>query len=141
MSGNTLAGGQEDGSDKITFRLPSHLKRQYKDQVDNMSGDLEQYVRRKVEGRTPDGYDTPLAPPRDDEDLRRAYETICELANRNGILRHGTAKRAISGGPNNLSKDEVDFRLLRPLRRRGYIAHVCGPYGRERAWKLRGLDS
>lgn len=137
MSGNTLAGGQETGSDKITFRLPSHLKRQYKDAVPNMSEDLEEYVRRKVEGYDPGQHETPLQPPTDPE-LRRAYELLFELASRNGVVRHESATRTLSGGPKNMGKDEVEYRLLHKLRKRGYIGMISDPTGQQRAWKLRG---
>lgn len=139
MSGNTLAGGQETGDDKITFRLPARHKEAYKRKVDNMSEDLGDYVARTVNDDLPD-YETPRQPPQDSSELRRAYELMCELATRNGIVRHKSATRCLSGGPKNIGKDEVEYRLLHRLRKRGYIGMISDPTGQNRAWKIRGWE-
>lgn len=144
MSGNSLAGGDTQGRDKITVRLPEHLKQQYKGEVDSMSGDIREYIRETV-GNSSDDYDTPRQPPTDNQYLRRAYVELCNLARESdkdtGVVHHDSVTNRLSGGPRNLSKDEVERNLLRPLRRRGYIAHSIDTLtGQHRTWKIRGWN-
>jgi predicted small metal-binding protein len=140
MSGNTLKGTNKQGRDKVTVRVPTHLKEQYKEQVSSMSDDLRDHIRQRVEGYDSSQHDTPLQPP-DDPELAEAYELLCDLANCNGIVRNSVAKRALSGGRNNLDKESVVYRLLHPLRKRGYLGLRSDLYGDHRAWKLRGWDN
>lgn len=79
---------------------------------------------------------TPLVPPSEAR-LSRAYKRLCMAANRAGVVRAKTARRACAGGPNNLGKDEVDPLLLRPLHERGYISRLANVQG-DTAWKLVG---
>jgi hypothetical protein len=136
MSGNTLTGGEEDATDKITFRLNSNLKERFKEQSDNMSAELEAYVRQRV-GEPTDEY--PREPPRERE-LRRAYTKLCEVANKNGVIRNSIAKRHLSGGPRSISADDVENVLLHSLRNRGYLRLTSDPTGRNRSWHIRGWN-
>jgi hypothetical protein len=145
MSGNTLNGADKQGRDKITVRVNTHLKEQYKDQVDSMSHDLREHIQDSVESYDPDDHDTPRQPPVDNQYLRRAYKQLCTLARgsdkNTGIVHHDSVTKRLSGGPRNLSKDEVERNLLRPLRRRGYIAHSIDTLtGKHRTWKIRGWN-
>lgn len=79
---------------------------------------------------------TPLIPPRKSR-LSRAYKRLCMAANQNGVIRAKTARRACAGGPQNLSKDEVEPLLLRPLQDRGYLRRLANVHG-DYAWKLVG---
>ncbi|EMA23098.1 hypothetical protein [Haloarcula amylolytica] len=110
---------EESGSDKITFRLPTHLKEQYQEQVDNMSADLEEYVRRKVSEPTQDGGVEPYADP-DDRDLAVAYRTLCKKRTKGGIVRGETAKRALAQAVDNIDQQGAQ-RLLNRLAKRGYV--------------------
>ena len=110
----------EDGSDKITFRLPTSLKERYKEEVDNMSADLEEYVRARVD--KPDTETDQVEPweEPDDRDLAVAYRTLCKKRNDSGIVRGETAKKALAQAVDNVSQDEAMV-LLRRLSRRGYV--------------------
>ncbi|MBV0901809.1 hypothetical protein [Haloarcula salina] len=110
---------EETGSDKITFRLPTHLKEQFKEQVDNMSADLENYVRRTVSEPTEDGGVKPYADP-DDRDLAVAYRTLCKKRSTSGIVRGETAKRALAQAVDNVDQKDAQ-RLLNRLAKRGYV--------------------
>lgn len=109
----------EDGSDKITFRLPTALKEQYKEQVDNMSADLEQYVRRKVNEPASDGGLEPYEDP-DDRDLAIAYRTLCERRSKTGIVRGKTAKKALAQAIDAVDQENA-HRILRRLEGRAYV--------------------
>ena len=74
----------EDGSNKITFRLPTSLKEQYKEEVDNMSADLEQYVRRRV--NEPESTDVEPWEAPEDRELAIAYRKLCERCNHKGMV-------------------------------------------------------
>jgi|GEM_PF-3145891 len=110
---------EESGDDKITFRLPSHLKEQYKEQVDNMSADLEQYVRRQVEQPAQDGGIEPWEEP-DDRNLAIAYRTLCDKRSATGIVRGTTAKKALAQALDNTDQEEAQ-RVLHRLENRGYV--------------------
>ncbi|MDS0280618.1 hypothetical protein [Haloarcula onubensis] len=110
---------EESGSDKITFRLPTHLKEQYKEQVDNMSADLEDYVRQQVAEPTTDATVEPYDDP-DNRDLAIAYRTLCKKCTENGIVRGKTAKRALAQAVDNTDQQDA-HRLLRLLEKRGYV--------------------
>jgi hypothetical protein len=111
---------EEDGSDKITFRLSSHLKEQYKEQVDNMSADLEDYVRSQVQGSaTPDGGVEPLEEP-DDRELALAYRTLCKKRSKSGIVRGKTAKKALAQAVDHLDQEDA-MRVLKRLQDRAYV--------------------
>jgi len=110
---------EESGSDKITFRLPTHLKEQYKEQVDNMSADLEQYVRQQVNAPTEDGGVEPYADP-DDRELAVAYRTLRKKRTESGIVRGETAKRALAQAVDNVDQKDAQ-RLLHRLSKRGYV--------------------
>jgi len=110
---------EESGSDKITFRLPTHLKEQYKEEVDNMSADLEAYVRQKLAEPDTDGTVEPYDDP-DNRDLAVAYRTLCKKRRENGIVRGDTAKRALAQAVDNVDQDEAQ-RLLYRLQDRGYV--------------------
>lgn len=118
-----MSGGsrlhEEDGSDKITFRLPSHLKEDYKEQVDNMSADLEEYVRRQVEQPTDRDGIEPYADP-DERDLSIAYRLLCERRNYAGIVRGTAAKRLLAQAIDHVSQDDA-MRVLKRLEQRGYL--------------------
>jgi len=110
---------EESGSDKITFRLPTHLKEQYKQQVDNMSADLEQYVRQQVDAPAEDGGVEPYADP-DSRELAVAYRTLCKKRTESGIVRGETAKRALAQAVDNVDQKDAQ-RLLHRLANRGYV--------------------
>ncbi|NLV09345.1 hypothetical protein GOC74_05300 [Halomicrobium mukohataei] len=110
---------EESGDDKITFRLPTHLKEQYKEQVDTMSADLEAYVRRKVEQPVQDGGIEPYAEP-DDRQLAIAYRTLCEHRSPSGIVRGETAKSALAQTIDHVDMDGAQ-RLLYRLEDRAYV--------------------
>jgi len=110
---------EESGDDKITFRLPSHLKEQYKEAVDNMSADLEAYVRQTLAEPDTDGTVEPFEEP-EQRDLAIAYRTLCEKRRESGIVRGDTAKRALAQAVDNVDQDEAQ-RLLHRLQDRGYV--------------------
>ncbi|WP_254272157.1 hypothetical protein [Haloarcula marina] len=110
---------EESGNDKITFRLPTHLKEQFKEQVDNMSADLEKYVRQQVNQPSEDGGLEPYADP-DNRDLAVAYRTLCKKRTKSGIVRGETAKRALAQAVDNIDQTDA-HRLLRRLEKRGYV--------------------
>jgi len=110
---------EESGNDKITFRLGTHLKEQYKEQVDNMSADLEEYVRSQVEdGGDSDEVEAFEEP--DDRDLAIAYRTLCNKRSKSGVVRGETAKRSLAQAVDNLSQEDAN-RVLYRLEDRGYI--------------------
>jgi len=110
---------KESGSDKITFRLPTHPKEQFKEQSDNMSPELEEYVRQMVnEPAENDGVE-PLAEP-DNRDLAVAYRTLCKKRTDSGIVRGETAKRALAQAVENVDQQDAQ-RLLYRLADRGYV--------------------
>jgi hypothetical protein len=135
MSGNTLAGGEDTTS--ITFRVPSHLKEQFKNDVDNMSATLQEYVRDHV-NKSDVEQPTPRDPPTE-QHLARAYEQLCEIVSREGVVKQSTAKRMLSGGPRKCSKEDVVHNLLHPLRKRGYIHRTSDVYGNV-SWHIHGWD-
>ena len=108
----------EDGSDKITFRLPTSLKEQYKQGVDNMSADLEQYVRQRV--NEPESTDVDPWEEPDDRELAIAYRTLCEHRSPTGIVRGPRAKKALAQAINSLDQDSAT-RVLYRLQDRGYV--------------------
>lgn len=110
---------EESSSDKITFRLPTHLKEQYKEEVDNMSADLEDYVRQKVNEPSEDGGLEPYDDP-EHRDLAIAYRTLCDKRTMSGIVRGETAKRALAQAVENVDQKDA-YRLLRRLQKRGYV--------------------
>lgn len=110
---------EEDGSDKITFRLSTTLKEQYKEQVDNMSADLEEYVRQRVSEPETDGGLEPYADP-DNRELAIAYRTLCEKRTDNGIVRGESAKRALAQAVDSIDQQDAQ-RLLARLEKRGYV--------------------
>ncbi|WP_436929060.1 hypothetical protein [Halosimplex halobium] len=110
----------EDGSDKITFRLPTRLKEQYKQQVDNMSADLEGYVRQQVDAPDDEGEEIePWEEPKD-RDLAVAYRTLCKKRNESGIVRGETAKKALAQAVGDADQDQAVV-LLHKLAERGYV--------------------
>lgn len=110
---------EESGSDKITFRLPTHLKEQYKEQVDNMSADLEEYVRQQVTETAETGTVEPYSDP-DDRELAVAYRTLCKKRSQSGIVRGETAKRVLAQSVDHVDQQSA-MRLLRRLEDRGYV--------------------
>ena len=109
---------QEDGSDKITFRLPSRVKEQYKAEVDNMSADLEEYVRRRVS--EPESTDVQPWEEPDDRELAIAYRKLCEHRSPSGIVRGPRAKKALAQAVASLDQDSAT-RVLYRLQDRGYV--------------------
>jgi len=118
MSGGTQLH-EEDGSDKITFRLSSHLKERYRAQVDNMSADLEEYVRRRVEEPAERETTEPLQEPKDRE-LAIAYRTLCRKRNADGIVPGTNARKAIAQAVGDVDQESA-LRALRRLERLGYV--------------------
>ncbi|MDG5778188.1 hypothetical protein VB773_01500 [Haloarculaceae archaeon H-GB2-1] len=119
-----MSGGsklhEEDGSDKITFRLSSLLKEQYKEQVDNMSADLEAYVRSQVsDSATTDGGVEPYEDP-EDRELAIAYRTLCEKRSKSSIVRGKSAKKMLAQAVDNLDQSDA-MRVLKRLQNRGYV--------------------
>ncbi|GGM46229.1 hypothetical protein [Haloarcula argentinensis] len=110
---------EEDGSDKITFRLSTQLKEQYKEQVDNMSADLEEYVRQRVSEPETDGGLEPYDDPNSRE-LAIAYRTLCKKRTDNGIVRGESAKRALAQAVDSIDQQDAQ-RLLSRLENRGYV--------------------
>ena len=118
-----MAGGSqlhdEDGSDKITFRLSTHLKEQYKEEVDNMSADLEAYVRERVGQPDDTGGVEPWKEP-EERDLAIAYRTLCDARSPSGIVRGEKAKRALAQAVEHVGQDDA-MHLLHRLAKRGYV--------------------
>lgn len=110
---------QESGEDKITFRLPTHLKRQFKEQTDNMSEELEEFVRRQVNETDDNDEIHPLEDP-DDRDLSIAYKALQRNMSKTGKLRGEEAKKALAGSVPHTSKKD-GYRHLRRLEKRGYV--------------------
>jgi hypothetical protein len=110
---------EESSSDKITFRLPTHLKEQFKDQSDNMSAELEEFVRQRVAEPDTDGTVEPFEEP-EQRDLAIAYRTLCEKRRVSGIVRGDTAKRALAQAVDHVDQQEAQ-RLLYRLQERGYV--------------------
>ena len=107
------------------------------DRFDSRSEAIRGLMRNAV-GSTPE-YVTPLEPPRN-ERLARGYKRLCQAANKNGVVRRDSARKACTNGPQNLSKQEVDALVLEPLDRRGYITLQSNLYG-DSAWKIVGWDT
>jgi len=118
MSGGTQLH-EEDGSDKITFRLSTHLKKRYKENVDNMSADLEEYVRRRVEEPADRDEMEPWEEPHERE-LAAAYRTLCRSRTETGTVRGKRAKKALAQAISGVDQDDA-FRVLRRLEKRGYV--------------------
>jgi len=110
---------EEDGSDKITFRLPTRLKEQYKEEVDNMSADLEDYVRRRVDEPEETDDVEPWEEP-DDRELAIAYRTLCKLRSPTGIVRGPRAKKALAQAVDSLDQDTATH-VLQRLQDRAYV--------------------
>jgi len=110
---------EESGNDKITFRLPTHLKEQFKSQSDNMSAELEEFVRHRVAEPETDHTVEPFKEP-EQRDLAIAYRTLCKKRRESGIVRGDTAKRALAQAVDHVDQDEAQ-RLLHRLQERGYV--------------------
>ena len=128
MSGNRLVGAEK--STTITVRLDEELKERYRSKVDSMSGDLEEYIREAVNSG-PEKRVTPIVPPAKPR-LRCGYEQLCAAASRNGVVRDDTATRVVSGGPENIAKNESRDLALKQLHRDGYIRPMGSPSTNER---------
>lgn len=123
--------------------VPEDLVDEFDDWVDrgnrfDSRSDAIRGLMRKAIGGTPE-YVTPLEPPRNDR-LARGYKRLCQASNANGVVRRDTAQKACTNGPQNLSKEEVDALVLKPLDRRGYITLQSNLYG-DSAWKIVGWET
>jgi Arc/MetJ-type ribon-helix-helix transcriptional regulator len=81
----------------------------------------------------------PLEPPQQSEALHDGYETLVEIANRNGYVPHDLAVNELQTA---LSKSQavVEHTILGKLWDRGYIRSVANFSTSERSWKLVGVD-
>jgi hypothetical protein len=113
-------------------------KERYRAEVDSMSGDIEEYIRERVTS-DPDCHDTPPIPPVKPR-RHRGYKTLRAPASRSGIVRDDTARRVVSGGPENIAKSEARALVLKQLHREGYIRPVGSPYTDDSYWKLNGWE-
>jgi hypothetical protein len=134
MSGNKLAGG--DKTTTISVRVDEATKDEYQERVDSMSGDLADYINERVGSQD---YDTPLQPPYNPR-LARGYKRLVDAATENGHIRGDTARRVVSGGPNNISKDEAIDLVLKPLHRNGYIKPTGTILSQRQYWELNGWN-
>lgn len=118
----------ESGQDKITFRLPTHLKEQFKEQSDNMSEELEAFVRQKVNEPANDDEIQPFEDP-DDRDLRLAYKALRRNMSKTGRVPAEKARKALAGSVPHTSKDDA-YRHLKRLENRAYVKLQEHPDGR-----------
>lgn len=110
------------------------------DRFQNRSHAIRHLMKDAAQGNSVDPDATPLVPPTE-EILRDAYVRLCQhcslVGKTDGVVSDKTAKRVVSGGSHNLSKDEVFGNVLRPLAKRGYIRQKSNVYGHT-AWKIVG---
>ena len=110
---------QESGEDKITFRLPTDLKQQFKEQTDNMSAELEEFVRQKVnEPETDDGLEP--FPDLDEHHLTMAYQSLIDNMSSVGTVPGRVAKRAVAERVPHTDQSGA-YRHLKRLSDRGYV--------------------
>lgn len=121
--GNTLVGA--DDTERVVVEVPAHLKRQFKDSVDSMSGALRQFMRQSV---TLDNEE--LATPTDDDDLAKAYQILVRNKNqKTGNIQIRRAKSLVSQ-QTGISEDDLMAFVFGPLERRGYVSMRYGAPGK-----------
>lgn len=103
--------------------------------ISSRSEGVRVLLRDAVDGHAPQGL--PRQPPVDDQ-LDYAYRQLVDAANGDGIVPVRGAKRVCSGGPRNMSKQEVFDMALKPLMRRGYLRRRSDLYGHT-AFEVLGL--
>jgi hypothetical protein len=110
--GNRLKGAEK--SKTITVRVPQRLKEQYKDEVDSMSGDLKEHIKRRVE----EGDDW-IEPPENDM-LRKGWRAMRRAAGPDGTIPTSVAKSRISEAARVKPEDAIRC-VIRPLDDLGYV--------------------
>ena len=133
----------EGGRATISLRLDGDLTERLddwweeSDKFDSRSDAIRHAIREAIDG--PPASETPMQPPQDDPDLERAYKRMYRAANTDGILpKHAAVRIAVQGSRQNLSKEEANPMILRPLKKRGYIREL-GDWHGNTAIKLNGL--
>lgn len=110
---------QESGQDKITFRVPTHLKEQFKDESDTMSEELTAFVRRYVNRDDDMDGVKPWVDP-DDRELAIAYQALIRTMSSTGKIRGDSAKKALASSVPHTDRQNA-YRHLRRLEKRGYV--------------------
>jgi len=121
---------------QVKFRVDEQLVEEFDDQIGdrNRSEVLRELLQDRVEG--PESEDTPLVPPTDDR-LREAYIALCEIANRDGVIRWATALSVLSSRL-GLNKTEINAVVLKKLHKNGYIRRLSSFDQQGRAIRLNG---
>ena len=83
-------------------------------------------------------HQTPLSPP-DHDDLATAYRRLASVANRDGVVRRGTAQTVLTSVL-NITKSEVGPMFLKPLTKRGSLQMQGNTYG-DVSYKLAGWST
>lgn len=142
-TGNELAGAD----DVVTPSLRVH--RNLLDDFDewaeenhgNRSAALRELMKSAIDGEAVT-HTTPRKPPEEDM-LADAYRSLCHLArakgSTKGYVRESTARRIVSGGPENIAKDETRDLILQPLVKRGYLRRVGNAVG-DTSYRIHGWD-
>jgi len=128
---NQLHTGEEQRRKQVKIRAKEGLVEQFdewcEDQDVSRSEGLRDAMRSRVNGEGIE-WQTPRQPPRDDERLATAYETLCAVANQDGVVREGTALSVVATKL-GLSKAEIQAMALKPLAKRGYLSRESNVYG------------
>jgi len=101
----------------------------------NRSEALRALMRDAAE--RPTDHDTPLRPPVE-EDLEKSYRVLCDLANKDGIVRDKTAKSVLASRL-GIDQNEVMPMILKKLHRRNYLRRQSNLQGSV-TWKLNGWE-
>jgi hypothetical protein len=110
----------DDGSDKITVRVPSALKAEFKAEADpNMSAVVEELIRDYLDGDDQDEQDLAPYPDPDDRQQAIAYRALCQQ-HVAGKLQLERAKSAVAQALDHVGKNDV-YPILRRLSNRGYL--------------------
>jgi hypothetical protein len=124
---------------QVKFRADEQLVGEFDNSIgdQNRSEKLRELMQEVVGGPSAD--DTPLMPPTD-ETLAEAYRHLCDVANRDGIIREDTALSVLSSRLGR-SKTEIRHTVLKNLDGDGYLIPRHSYSGRNgRAWKLSGVE-
>ena len=124
----------EDGEDKITARIPSGLKSEFKKQADpNMSAVIEEMIRDYVGQSDESGDLEPFEEP-EDRRLALAYRTLCEQHFAGEVILE-IAQRALAKKLDNRGKEDTT-ELFRRLEDKGYCKFRETGIGRQRKVKI-----
>lgn len=127
---------------QVKFRADCELVEQFDhyvktvDEYDNRADALRAAMTRMI-GNVNESV-APLQPPTD-EQLRTGYLAFVDLSNYDGIVPHEVATAELS---TRLGKSQgvVERVIIGKLRKQNYIRQMTDWQGRNRAWKLRGMD-